>query len=99
MDVAKRRGSKRAKVALARKILINGQIAPPWAIKVFHCFHQDNDGSKCEVAHTSPPIPRSNVQYSNFDLHGQGGSNATRSHVRYRRARRGGDRIWPELRY
>ena len=70
-------------------VLIKAQIAAPggdrsrgWdgrrAIKVFHRFHQDNDGSKCEVAHTSPPIPRSNVQYSNFDLHGQGGSNATR---------------------
>ena len=27
--------------------------------------------AKCEVAHTSPPIPRSKVRYSNFDLHGQ----------------------------
>jgi hypothetical protein len=49
------------------RVLINAQIAVPggdrsrgWdgrrAIKVFHCFHQDNDGSKCEVAHTSLPI-------------------------------------------
>ena len=47
--------------------ITNAQIAAPdgdrsrgWdgraAIKVFHCFHQDNDGSKCEVAHTSLPI-------------------------------------------
>jgi len=25
-------------------------------IEVLYCFHQDNDGSKCEAAHTSPPI-------------------------------------------
>jgi hypothetical protein len=48
------------------RVLINAQIAAPggdrsrgWdgrgAIKVFHCFHQDNDGSKCEVAHTDLP--------------------------------------------
>jgi len=49
------------------RVLINAQIAAPggdrsrgWdgpgAIKVFHCFHQENDGSKCEVAHASLPI-------------------------------------------
>ena len=29
----------------------------PWEsllIKVLYCFHQNNDDSKCEVAHTSP---------------------------------------------
>src|SRR5215831_9233444 len=25
-------------------------------IKVLYCFHQNNDGSQCEVAHTSPSI-------------------------------------------
>ena len=54
--------------------ITNAQIAAPggdrsrgWdgrgAIKVFHCFHQDNDGSKCEVAHTSLPNSPPNVQY------------------------------------
>src|SRR5215831_5698039 len=27
-------------------------------IKVLCCFHQNNDDSKCEVAHTSPPVSR-----------------------------------------
>ena len=25
-------------------------------IKVLYCFHQNNEDSKCEVPHTSPPI-------------------------------------------
>src|SRR5262249_39031227 len=25
-------------------------------IKVLYCFHQNNDDSKCEAVHTSPPI-------------------------------------------
>src|SRR5262249_14442018 len=33
-----------------------GQRAMRTDIKVLYCFHQNNDDSKCEVAHTSPPI-------------------------------------------
>src|SRR6516164_2383403 len=33
-----------------------GQRAMRTDIKVLYCFHQNNDDSKCEVAHTSPPM-------------------------------------------
>ena len=45
-------------------------------IEVLYCFHQNNDDSKCEVAHTSPPVSRFKVRYPNFARAGD--FNATR---------------------
>jgi hypothetical protein len=37
-------------------------------IKVLYCFHQNNDGSKCEVAHTSPPESPIRFRYSKISI-------------------------------
>ena len=60
------------------------------AINVVYCVDQDNDVAL---------IARNYKKVGGLNQHGQGGFSATRSHIRYRRARRGSDRFWAELCY
>ena len=48
-------------------------------IKVLYCFHQNNDDSKCEAVHTSPPDSALTIRTSEFGLLA-GGVDARRDH-------------------
>src|SRR5215475_2224471 len=49
-------------------------------IKVLYCFHQNNDDSKCEAVHTSPPI----IPYKNpANLETRRGTDGTKSSYRH----------------
>jgi hypothetical protein len=37
-------------------------LAPASLIEALYCFHQNDDGSKCEVVHTSPPDSVSTIR-------------------------------------
>ena len=46
----------RQRMRFAPIIPVGGERGEWSLIKVIYCFHQNNDASKCEVAHTSFPI-------------------------------------------
>src|SRR5262249_16842863 len=79
------------------RLLINAQIAAPrlWAIhsdcpKNLRSFivHQNNECSKCEVVHKSPPIRSPTIHPGEFDLLA-GGVDARRDHQRVSKAQFG----------